>query len=83
MKHYQLNGTIRLLLHDDIEVNQHAIGAYEELFRKLLPTIAISRSGVLEIANLNKHRIIQSSQKIHASLSKRYTPPFCFFIFKN
>lgn len=83
MRSYQLNSNIRLIVHDRADVDDNLIGAYETYFKELLSTLSISKSGVLEVANLNKHKFIAKQQHIYPYLHKRMLPPFSFLIFKN
>jgi hypothetical protein len=83
MKSYHLNSNIRLILSEGTDVNDNLIGAYEAFFKDLLSTLAISKSGVLEVANLSKHKFFVKQEQIHPYLQKKTVPPFSFLIFKN
>jgi hypothetical protein len=83
MKSYQLNNNIRLILSEGTDVNDNLIGAYEVFFKDLLSTLAISKSGVLEVANLSKHKFLAKPGQVYPYLQKRAVPPFSFLIFKN
>jgi hypothetical protein len=83
MRSYQLNSNLRLIVQDKADVNDNLKDAYEAFFKELLSTLAISNSGVLEVVNLQKHRISSKQQQVYPYLHKRTIPPFSFLIFKN
>jgi hypothetical protein len=83
MRSYQLNSNLRLILHDGANADDSLIGAYEVYFKELLSTLSISNSGVMEVANLDKHKFITKQQHIYPYLHKRSIPAFTFLIFKN